>query len=116
MWPFKKKIEEEKKKEKKKEYLEGKKRFSVIVHQDEGNYKIDVYDNWSVNYLPKEDREKGLVRCRTTIRNLSNVEDIDEEINKIIREIKVELRENLVQDRKKFIEKKPKKKKEVKND
>jgi len=119
MWPFKKKIEFQIEEKKKQEYLTGKNRFTIVVHQDENNYKIDVYDNWSTNYLPKEDKEKGFVRCRTSVLNLEKELDaitINKEINKEIEKVKEELRKKFTEDRSKFIEKKPKKKKEVKND
>ena len=124
MWPFKKKIknqiEEKKVKEEKEElkYKSHKDRFTIIVHQDENNYKIDVYDNWSTNYLPKEDREKGLVRCRTSVFNFKKELDtitINKEINQNVEEVKKVLREEFTKDRNRFIEKKSKnKKKEVK--
>ena len=119
MWPFKKKIGIEKEEKAELKYKMHKDRFTIILHQDENNYKIDVYDNWSTNYLPKEDREKGLVRCRTSVFNLKEEWDvivINKEIDKIVEEFKEELRKEFTEDRNKFIEKKPKKKKEVKND
>ena len=90
MWWFKKKVKE-KEAEPKYERHEG--RFMVIVNKDSNEYSVDVYDNWSTPYLPKEDRGKGYVHCRSgyhIYKEGETDEVIEKTINKRVEETKDE--------------------------